>query len=173
VTDLGRSRAFYVDTLGLQVTDETADASTCARWRNAATIASPAQGGCGGVEVLGFKVWDEGDLDRAHAWFSAQGLPVAWVERPHQGRTLRTSDLFGVPLEFYAHMDRLPPIHQKYALYRGVKPLRIDHFNTVLPDVDASVGFWNAMGFRVTEYTEDEVTGRLWAAWMHRKGGRA
>ena len=77
----------------------------------------------------------------------------------------------GVPLEFYAHMDRLPPIHQKYALYKGVKPLRIDHFNCFSPDVDEAVAFYNEIGFRVTEYTEDEVSHRLWAAWTHRKGG--
>ena len=68
-------------------------------------------------------------------------------------------------------MDRPPAIHQTYALYKGVKPLRIDHFNCFSPDVDASVAFWNAMGFRVTEYTEDAETTRLWAAWMQRKGG--
>ncbi len=27
------------------------------------------------------------------------------------------------------------------------------------------------VGFRVTEYTADEETGKLWAAWTHRKGG--
>jgi Lactoylglutathione lyase and related lyases len=68
-------------------------------------------------------------------------------------------------------MDRLAPIHQKYALYRGVRPLRIDHFNCFSPDVDASVAFYSEFGFRVTEYTEDEESKKLWAAWMHRKGG--
>ncbi|MCB1424530.1 MAG: VOC family protein, partial [Notoacmeibacter sp.] len=58
-----------------------------------------------------------------------------------------------------------------YALYRGVKPLRIDHFNCFAPNVDEAVAFYNELGFRVTEYTEDEETGRLWAAWTHRKGG--
>ncbi|MEO0362131.1 MAG: VOC family protein, partial [Pseudomonadota bacterium] len=53
----------------------------------------------------------------------------------------------------------------------GVKPLRIDHFNCFSPNVDESAAFWSAMGFRTTEYTEDAETGRLWAAWMHRKGG--
>jgi catechol 2,3-dioxygenase len=89
----------------------------------------------------------------------------------HQGRTLRANDPQGVPLEFYARMERLPPVHQKYALYRGVKPLRIDHFNCFSPDVDAAVAFYTSIGFRVTEYTEDAVTGNVWAAWMHRKGG--
>ncbi|RVC41078.1 3,4-dihydroxyphenylacetate 2,3-dioxygenase, partial [Mesorhizobium sp. M4B.F.Ca.ET.088.02.2.1] len=97
--------------------------------------------------------------------------PVEWVERPYQSRTFRTRDPHGIPLEFYSKMERLPPIHQKYALYKGVKPLRIDHFNCFSPNVDQSVAFYNELGFRVTEYTEDGETGRLWAAWTHRKGG--
>jgi catechol 2,3-dioxygenase len=68
-------------------------------------------------------------------------------------------------------MERLEPIHQKYRLYNGVKPLRIDHFNMFSADVDASVAFYGEMGFRVTEYTEDDESGKVWAAWMHRKGG--
>jgi catechol 2,3-dioxygenase len=38
-------------------------------------------------------------------------------------------------------------------------------------DVDGSVAFYTALGFRTTEYTEDDESGKLWAAWMHRKGG--
>ncbi len=172
VTDLARSRAFWVDTLGLQVTGEDRDTlylrAMEERGHHCIVL---RQGEAASVNALGFKVFAEDDLDRAEHWFRAQGRPVAWAERAHQGRTLATADPVGIPLEFYATMDRLPPIHQKYALYRGVKPLRIDHFNCFSPDVDASVAFWNAIGFRVTEYTEDEATGRLWAAWMHRKGG--
>ena len=142
VTNLAAARAFYVDTLGLQVTHE--DKATiylraleerghhCMILRQTAT----AQ-----VGVLGFKVFAEADLDGAHGFFAAQGLPAEWVRNPFMGRTLRTADPHGVPLEFYAAMDRLAPIHQKYALYHGVKPLRIDHFNCFSPDVDASVAF--------------------------------
>jgi catechol 2,3-dioxygenase len=172
VTDLARSRAFWVDTLGLQVTGDDRDAlylrAMEERGHHCIVL---RQGAAPSVNALGFKVFAEDDLDRAEHWFRSQGRPVAWVDRAHQGRTLATSDPAGIPVEFYAAMDRLPPIHQKYALYRGVKPLRIDHFNCFSPDVDASVAFWNAIGFRVTEYTEDEASGRLWAAWMHRKGG--
>jgi catechol 2,3-dioxygenase len=123
------------------------------------------------VRVLGFKVYAEQDLDKAKIWFEAQGRATSWVARAHQGRTLLTSDPHGIPLEFYASMDRLSPIHQQYKLYRGVKPLRIDHFNCFTESVDASVAFYNEMGFRVTEYTEDDESKKLWAAWMHRKGG--
>jgi catechol 2,3-dioxygenase len=172
VTDLAWSRTYYVDVLGLQVTHEEPDTiylrameerghhCLILRQANEASIGS-----------LGFKLWSEEDLDRAATWFAGQGLPVNWVERPFMGRVLATRDPWGVPLEFYARMDRLPPIHQKYALYRGVKPLRIDHFNLFSPDVDRAVVFYGAMGFRLTEYTADEETGRTWAAWMHRKGG--
>lgn len=172
VTDLAASRAFYVDTLGLQVTDE--DDRTIylrAMEERGHHCIALVKADAPSVGVLGFKLFDEPDLDKAADWFAAQGLPVAWVERPYQARTLRTRDPFGIPLEFYVTMDRLPPIHQKYRLYTGVKPLRIDHFNMFSADVDASVGFYNAIGFRVTEYTEDAETGKCWAAWMHRKGG--
>ncbi len=172
VTDLAKSRAFYVDTLGLQVTDENAETiwlrALEERGHHCIVLKKSDRAE---ARDLGFKVFDEDDLDRAAALFKAKDLQVEWVERPFQGRTFRTRDPLGIPLEFYARMDRLPPIHQQYALYKGVKPLRIDHFNCFSPDVDASVAFWNEIGFRVTEYTEDEATGRLWAAWTHRKGG--
>ncbi|MFV0473132.1 MAG: 3,4-dihydroxyphenylacetate 2,3-dioxygenase [Pikeienuella sp.] len=172
VTDLKASRAFWADTLGLQATAEgdgvlflramEERGHHCVILREAKEAAANA---------LAFKVWENEDLDRAKDALEALGRKTEWVERPFQGRTLASSDPHGIPIEFYAKMDRLPPIHQQYALYRGVKPLRIDHFNCFSPNVDASVGFWNAIGFRVTEYTADEETGALWAAWMHRKGG--
>lgn len=172
VTDLARSRAFYADLLGLQVTDEGPNAvylrAMEERGHHCIVL---RQGKEPSVGALSLKVYSEEDLDRASAYFGERQLPVEWIERPYQGRTLRTRDNFNTPLEFYFRMDRLSPIHQKYALYHGVKPLRIDHFNCFSPDVDASVEFYNAIGFRVTEYTEDEESKRLWAAWLHRKGG--
>lgn len=172
VTDLTKSRAFYVDLLGLQVTDETADAvylrALEERGHHCVVLRRSADAK---VDVLGFKVYEEADLDRAWAFFEAKGVTTSWVERPYQGRTLLVRDLHGIPVEFYHRMDRLAPIHQQYALYRGVKALRIDHFNCFSPNVDDSVRFYAEMGFRVTEYTEDEETKRLWAAWLHRKGG--
>lgn len=172
VTDLAASRAFYVDTLGLQVTDEDAETlylrAMEERGHHCLVLRKSAKAE---VAALSYKVYAEEDLDLAADWLKAQGRPVEWVTRPYQGRTLRSSDIFGAPFEFYARMDRLPPIHQKYNLYKGVKPLRIDHFNCFVPNVDEAVAFYGKLGFRVTEYTEDEASGRLWAAWMHRKGG--
>ncbi len=172
VTDLAASRRFYVDTLGLQVTQEDDShiylRAMEERGHHCIVLVQAEKAEVG---VLGFKLYDDPDLDKAADFFAAKGLPVDWVERPHMGRTLRTRDPWGIPLEFYVKMDRLEPIHQKYRLYNGVKPLRIDHFNMFSADVDASVAFYNEIGFRVTEYTEDNESGKVWAAWMHRKGG--
>jgi len=172
VTDLTRSRAFYVDTLGLQVSfeDDSRIYLRAMEERGHHCIVL-VRSDAADVGVLGFKLYDTPDLDAAQAWFAARGLPTQWVDRPFMGRVLRTRDPFGIPLEFYVQMDRLAPIHQQYRLYNGVKPLRIDHFNMFSSDVDASVAFYNDIGFRVTEYTEDDESGRCWAAWMHRKGG--
>lgn len=172
VSNLDAAHRFYVDTLGLQVThrDDARIYMRALEERGHHSVilrksADPA------ISALAFKVWNDDELDKAAAWFSGKGLPIDWVDRPFTDRVLATRDPWGVPLEFYARMERLPPIHQKYELYRGVKPLRIDHFNLFSADVDAALAFYGEMGFRTTEYTEDEDTGRIWAAWMHRKGG--
>lgn len=172
VTDIAASKAFYCDTLGLQVTDETKDRLYLrAMEERSHHCVVLVQGETAQVNAMAYRVWAEEDLDKAHAWFSAQGKKVEWVEREYQGRTLRTCDNAGMPLELHHEMDRLPTIHQQYALYKGVKPLRIDHFNCFSPNVDEATAFYHSMGFRTTEYTADEETGALWAAWMHRKGG--
>ena len=169
--DLSVSKAFYVDTLGMQITDEDANNVYLRAMEERGHHSVILAKGDAAVHVLSFKVFAEEDLDKAHSWFSGKGHKVEWVERPYQGRTLLTHDNLGIPIELYFAMDRLESIHQKYALYNGVKPLRIDHFNCFVPNVDDSVEFWGEMGFRVTEYTEDDDSGRLWAAWTQRKGG--
>lgn len=172
VKDLARSRAFYVDTLGLQVSHE--DASSLylrAMEERGHHSVKLVKSGTSEVGVLGFKLYDAPDLQKAKLFFDGKGLPTGWIDNPYMGKTLRTRDPWGVPLEFYVQMDRLAPIHQQYKLYNGVRPLRIDHFNMFSADVDASVAFYTEMGFRTTEYTEDEESGKIWAAWMHRKGG--
>ncbi len=171
VKDLLASKAFYVDLLGLQITDETADRiylrAMEERGHHSVILSkSPSAQ----VNCLGFKVFSEQDLDKAARYFSTVGLEFKWGAEPHMGRILRVQDPHGIPLVFYFRMDREKTIHQQFELYRGARPLRIDHFNCFSPDVQASADFYNFLGFRTTEYTEDEITKSLWAIWMHRKG---
>src|ERR1700734_1054664 len=79
VRDLSRSRAFYVDCLGLLVSDETDDALYLrgVEERNHHSIvlrrAREADG-----QALGFKLASEDDVDRAAVWFARRNLPTAF-----------------------------------------------------------------------------------------------
>jgi catechol 2,3-dioxygenase len=171
VTDLARSRAYWVDALGFVATEQTADAlylrgleersHHCVVLRQ--TDAPVAQ-------RLGFRVASEDDLDRAAHWFAARGLSAHFVGAPFQGRTLHATDPLGMPLEFVASMDQCGRLLQNYGEYRGSRPQRIDHINCFTPAVQASHDFYSALGFRTSEYTATEDTDELWAVWMHRKG---
>lgn len=172
VRDLARSRAFYVDCLGLLVTDESADALYLrgAEERNHHSIVL-RRAREAGVRALGLKLASEEDLDRAATWFRRRNLPTAFADVPFQARTLRTADEFGMPIDFYAHMDQSPSMLQHYAAHQGARIQRIDHLNCFTPDVQASYDFYTALGFRLTEYSEtDDADPRLWAVWLHRKG---
>jgi catechol 2,3-dioxygenase len=172
VRDLGRSRAFYADCLGYLVTDQSRDALylRAVEERNHHSIVL-RQAAEPDVLALGFKVASEDDLDRAAAWFARAQLPTAFPDVAYQGRTLRTADLHGMPLDFYFRMDQAPSMLQRYAAHQGARIQRIDHINCFTPDVQASYDFYADIGFRLTEYTEtDGADAKLWAVWMHRKG---
>jgi catechol 2,3-dioxygenase len=172
VRDLARSRAFYVDCLGLLATDESADAlhlrGVEERNHHAIVLRKAREPT---VTALGFKLASEDELDHAAAWFRARNLPITFPEVPFQGRTLRTADAFGMPLDFYFKMDQAPSMLQRYAAHQGARIQRIDHLNCFTPDVQASYDFYTDLGFRLTEYTETEdAPAKLWAVWLHRKG---
>ena len=118
VADLKASRTFYTEILGFQVTDETNShiylRAMEERGHHCLILQKSDQPGT--VEVMGFKTFDEDDLDRGEVYFRSRGRPTEWIERPFQGKTLLTSDNMGIPLEFYHKMDRLPPIHQNLSL---------------------------------------------------------
>jgi 3,4-dihydroxyphenylacetate 2,3-dioxygenase len=172
VRDLAKSRAFYVDCLGYLVTDAqkgTLSLRGVEERNHHSIVLSVADAPC--VHAIGFKVASEEDLDRAAFYFARKGLPTAFPEVPHQGRTLRTVDSVGMPIDFYVRMDQADCMLRKYAEYRGARIQRIDHINCFTPDVQASYDFYNDIGFRLTEYTEtDDSDPKLWAVWMHRKG---
>lgn len=172
VKNLQKSRVFYEDILGLQVTAEN-EKQIFLRGMEERThhCLILEQGKTPEVGSLSFRLRDEKELEKASSYLRKIDHTFNWVDRPFQGKTLRTLDPYGMPLEFFYDIERLPTIHQEYHLYKGVKPLRVDHFNVFSPNVDGSVRFYNNLGFRTTEYTEDSKTQKLWAAWMHRKGG--
>ena len=91
VSDLAKSRAFYVDTLGLQVTEE--DSSTIylrAMEERGHHCIVLKQAQVAEARYLGFKVWDEDNLDRAAAFFASKiaasmRLICSSYGSPHEG----------------------------------------------------------------------------------------
>src|SRR5437868_14575303 len=86
VRDLAAARAFYVDCLGLLVSDADADAlylrGVEERSHHSIVLrraAAPT------VHHVGFKLGSEEDLDRAAFWFARKGLPTSFPDVPHQG----------------------------------------------------------------------------------------
>ena len=173
VRDLGASRAFYEGIIGLKVEDAGKDTIYFRGMEERNHHSLVLKRGPEPVaERLGFKVGSEEDLDCAHAFFKERQLPAAFVEVPFQGRTLHAVDPQGNPLELTFKIDQAERILQQYGRYAGCHPQRIDHFNVLSRDVQASIEFYAALGFRLTEYTEsDDANPRIAAAWMHRKGG--
>ena len=173
VRDLARSRAFYVDCLGYLPSAEENGALylRAVEERNHHSVVL-REAKAVGATTIAFKVASEDDLDRAAAWFKRRNLPTSFPELPYQGRTLRTADATGMPLEFYFKMEQSERMLQRYTAYQGARIQRIDHINCFTPDVQASYDFYTELGFRLTEYTETDDTRdpKLWAVWLHRKG---
>lgn len=173
VTDLNASRRFYIDTLGLLETEQSGSSIylRCLEERNHHSIILTEKEQPS-VKKLGFKVASEADLTLLKDYFESKGLPAHWTENKAQGRSLRTCDPFGIPLEFCFEFEQVERQLQHYGAYHGCQPMRIDHFNCFTPNVQASHDFWTLeLGFKPTEYTVSEGDDpQLWAIWLHRKG---
>ncbi|WP_337970156.1 3,4-dihydroxyphenylacetate 2,3-dioxygenase [Virgibacillus salexigens] len=124
------------------------------------------------VEAISYKVISEQDLDELEKFFISQGNDIKWLEKGTQravGRALRVQDISGLPLEFYAEMETVDRLLQRYDLYKGAKVQRIDHFNCMVPNVEQAYDYYiKHLGFACSEYTVGEEE-KVWAAWLHRK----
>lgn len=174
VTDLAASRKFYVDALGFVETEADENHLYLRGYEEQGhhslvlkKASKPA------VEVISYKVNDEADLDILAEIATIHKLPYKWLQKGDQhalGRALRMQDVSGLSLEFFAEMDHVESLLQRYDLYKGARVQRIDHLNCLVADVQQAYHFFHqTLGFKCSEYTEDE-SGNLWATWTHRKG---
>jgi catechol 2,3-dioxygenase len=171
VTDLAVARTFWVDALGLVVTEETSETLYLRglEERNHHSIVL-RKGLQAETAAVGFKVFSDEDLDRAARFCASRGLPHRFVTRHAQGRTLTFTDPTGVPIELFYKMEFVPSMLRRYGAYRGACIQRIDHVNVFSPDVQGSYDFFTELGFRTTEYAAADADDRLWSVWLHRKG---
>jgi catechol 2,3-dioxygenase len=170
VRDLAESRDFYVDVLGLVVSDED-DRTVHLRGLAEAchhSLVLELSEESGNCRRIGFRVFFDEDLDAAYAWFRERGLPAQWVDAPHQGRTLHVSDPVGTRLELCATMETRPRLHIDFDAYKGAHAQRLDHYQIFAPDTYELCAFYSELGFRNSEYLADGD--RLLGAFMYRKG---
>ena len=172
VTDLAKSRAFYVDLLGLHVTEED---------ENNIYLRSLEEfihhnlvlrkGPIAAVAAFAYRVKSPAEVDAAEAYYSELGCRV---ERRKEGFTkgigdsVRVEDPLGFPYEFFYDVEHVERLTQRYDLYSAGELVRLDHFNQVTPDVPRGRKYLEDLGFRVSEDIQDS-DGVTYAAWMHRK----
>ncbi len=173
VTDLDKAKTFYVDALGFVETERDEEhlylRGLEEHVHHSLVLKKAAEPG---VQAMSYKVMEESDLDNLYKLFESKGIKPKWFQQGSQravGRTLRIQDPSGLPLEFFAKMEGVDRLLQRFDLYRGARIQRIDHVNCMVQDVEAAQNFYiNELGFRCSEYTATEDN-RVWAAWLHRK----
>ena len=171
VTDLARARWFWVDVLGFVVT-ESGPGALYLRGYDELTHhnliltegAEPAAG------RLAFRVRTPADLDLAVDFYTSLGcrttrLPAGTT--PGIGPAVRAEDPLGFTVEYFCEAATADRLQQRYDLRRGAEVARMDHFNIVVPDVQAAYEYYTSLGFGLSETIEDAQT--LYAAWMFRK----
>lgn len=172
VTDLAAARRFYVDTLGLVVSDEE-DGIICLRTFEEFIHHNLVlrEGPIAAAAALAYRVRTAQDVDRAENYYRARGLRT---ERRSEGFTkgvgdsVRVEDPLGFPYEFFYSVEHVERLTRRYDLFGPAPLVRFDHFNQMTPDVPRGVEYLSDLGFRVTEDIQDD-SGVTYAAWLRRK----
>jgi catechol 2,3-dioxygenase len=172
VRDLAASRAFYTDVVGLIVSDEDRGVAYLRGLEEAChhSLVLKHAAGPARCERVGFRVFRDEDLDKAAAFYRNAGLPADFVQMPYQGRTLHVSDPAGMPLEFCATMDVEERLVTAFPRFKGGCAHRLDHYQILVPDVQAGTDFYMAQGFRLSEYIVADGTDELAGVFLQRKG---
>jgi catechol 2,3-dioxygenase len=172
VTDLAKSREFYVDILGLVVTEES-DTEIYLRSFEEFIHHNLVlrQGPVAAVAAMAYRVRSPEDVDRAEDYYRELGCRT---ERRAEGfargigDSVRVEDPLGFPYEFFYATTHVERLAWRYDLQGPGALVRLDHFNQVTPDVGRGRKYLEDLGFRVTEDIQD-ADGVTYAAWLRRK----
>jgi catechol 2,3-dioxygenase len=171
VTDLAASREFYVDILGLVVTEENEHEihlRTLEEFIHHNVVLR--QGPQPAVAAFGFRLRSPGELDVAETHYRELGCEVrreAAGFRTGVGEVVRVLDPLGFPYDFFYDVQHVPRLTWNYELYGAGAIVRLDHFNQVYPDVARGAEYLENLGFKRTEDIRDE-DGVTYAAWFAR-----
>lgn len=172
VTDLAKSRDFYVGVLGLVVTHEDEDAIYLRAFEEYLHHSLILRKGPeAAMSVIAYRVRSAAELDVAEAYYRELGVRV---ERRPAGSTrgigeaVRILDPLGFPVEFFYEADHVERFTRRYDVHGAGAISRLDHFNVVTPDIAAARSYYEGLGFKVSEDIKDEED-TTYAAWMYRK----
>ena len=172
VTDLAKSREFYVDLLGLTVTVEDDEAiylrSTDEFIHHNLVL---RKGPVAAVAAFSYRVRSPEEVDAAEAYFKELGCETRRSKDGFVrgiGDSVRVIDPLGFPYEFFYEVEHVERLAWRYDLHSAGALVRLDHFNQVTPDVPRACRYMEGLGFRITEDISDSE-GTEYAAWMRRK----
>jgi catechol 2,3-dioxygenase len=120
-------------------------------------------------DAIGFRVFNDAELDKAKAYFDGLGAEAEWVKRPHEERTLAVKGPGGIPFELTGRMETRPRLTTEYLTHRAKRALRMDHFQVVVPDIGGTGDAFLDMGFRASELIIQTETGKKMGIFLHRK----
>ena len=171
--DLEKTRYFYETGLGLEVTGQDSERlflrAIDETSHHSLVFEKTEDEGKGVCRRIGYRMFSDDDIKRAHDTFNANGQEAVFVERPHQGLTLQLHDGIGVPIEFCATMDQSEARLQHFHTHAGGKLAYLDHVQVTAHDVAAGYAWYNDLGFRLAEYTAKDGTEEMWGVWLKRK----
>ncbi|HHT12386.1 MAG TPA: 3,4-dihydroxyphenylacetate 2,3-dioxygenase [Propionibacterium sp.] len=170
VTDLQKSREFYVDALGLVVTHEDDEAIYLRSFEEFIHHNLVLRKGDEpAVAVFGFRVRSQADVDAAEAYYKELGCETRRGDFVKGIRNaVRVQDPLGFPYEFFYEVDHVERLAWAYDQQGPGALVRLDHFNQVYPDVVSGAKYLENLGFKRTEDIKDEE-GVTYAAWFCRK----
>lgn len=170
VTDLQKSREFYVDILGLVVTEE--DENTIYLRSFEEFIHHNLvlrKGDVAAVAAFAFRVRSQEEVEKAAAYYEELGCDVRRGDfTKGVQNAVRVLDPLGFPYEFFYEVDHVERLAWHYQLQGAGALVRLDHFNQVYPDVVKGSAYLEDLGFKRTEDIKDDA-GVTYAAWFTRK----
>lgn len=171
VADLGASRDFYTGVIGLVVSDEDANAVYLRGMEEIChhSLVLKKAVGKPKAECVGMRVLTEDDLDELVVFYKQAGLAAEFVEADYQGRTVRTRDPVGVPIEFCASMETRPRLLTEFDRYTGGSAMRLDHYQIHTPNPLDALRHYMSFGFRLSEYIV-RPSGDIIGVFLQRKG---
>lgn len=179
VTDLEKSLDFYVNVLGfieakreenrvfLRAVEEFDEYSLILK-----------EGSKPIMNNFGLRVSSEEELDDIKNKHESIGLETEFID-DGRGKELKVITPCGHPVSFYRNMPQIDiytegdrgvhalPMRNTHR-QPGIPPLRIDHINLRVPDVNKEESYWHSFDFSTSEYIEG-VGDEKYAAWVRRE----